>query len=221
MSQELYKIATNGQVSLPAPIKRDWGMEKGGNITLLDAKDALAIVPAGYEFVLVEAIYPQSELSERANFALRSDAYNNTGFDDYSTKAFATRTKVSRSGQFVLGNVVRKRWQISNGGHVTIFDAYNTAFVEPTHNATDLGISLPMDILLEDWQAKANQKLLPFYPRAYEEWCASIGHSFVQYALDGSESMPVRLELNDASRTDFGQAVGKATVQQAFLHATI
>ena len=42
-----FLVSTSGQMSVPAAVRRRWGLDEGGRVTVLDLGDALVILPAG------------------------------------------------------------------------------------------------------------------------------------------------------------------------------
>lgn len=42
-----FLISTSGQMSVPAAVRRRWGLDEGGRVTVLDLGDALVVLPAG------------------------------------------------------------------------------------------------------------------------------------------------------------------------------
>lgn len=41
------RVSQRGQMSLPAPARRRWGLEDGGEVGYLDLGDAVVLVPGG------------------------------------------------------------------------------------------------------------------------------------------------------------------------------
>lgn len=46
-SRERYRVSARGQFSLPAPARRRWGIEHGGDVEVFDLGDAVVIFPGG------------------------------------------------------------------------------------------------------------------------------------------------------------------------------
>jgi len=42
-----FKVSSRGQLSLPADIRRRWGIQDGGDVEIADLGDSLLIVPGG------------------------------------------------------------------------------------------------------------------------------------------------------------------------------
>jgi len=42
-----FKVSSRGQLSLPADVRRRWGIEDGGDVEIADLGDSLLIVPGG------------------------------------------------------------------------------------------------------------------------------------------------------------------------------
>lgn len=41
-----YLVSTSGQMSVPAAVRRRWGLEQGGRVAVFDLGDAVVILPA-------------------------------------------------------------------------------------------------------------------------------------------------------------------------------
>jgi len=42
-----YLVSTSGQMSVPAAVRRRWGLEHGGRLTVVDLGDAVILLPPG------------------------------------------------------------------------------------------------------------------------------------------------------------------------------
>jgi len=42
-----FLVSTSGQMSVPAAVRRRWGLESGGPITVIDLGDAVILLPPG------------------------------------------------------------------------------------------------------------------------------------------------------------------------------
>ncbi|HWE54856.1 MAG TPA: AbrB/MazE/SpoVT family DNA-binding domain-containing protein [Acidimicrobiales bacterium] len=42
-----FLVSKNGQMSVPAPVRRRWGLTEGGRITVVDLGDAVVLLPPG------------------------------------------------------------------------------------------------------------------------------------------------------------------------------
>ena len=42
-----FKVSSRGQLSLPADVRRRWGIQDGGDVEIADLGDSLLIVPGG------------------------------------------------------------------------------------------------------------------------------------------------------------------------------
>jgi AbrB family looped-hinge helix DNA binding protein len=42
-----FLVSTSGQMSVPAAVRRRWGLDEGGRVTVIDLGDALVVLPAG------------------------------------------------------------------------------------------------------------------------------------------------------------------------------
>jgi bifunctional DNA-binding transcriptional regulator/antitoxin component of YhaV-PrlF toxin-antitoxin module len=47
MSTSTAKVSHRGQTSLPAVLRRRWGIERGGEVAIIDLGDAALILPGG------------------------------------------------------------------------------------------------------------------------------------------------------------------------------
>lgn len=52
-----FLVSTSGQMSVPAPVRRRWGLEHGGRVTVVDLGDAVVLLPpGGRQKLLAEAL---------------------------------------------------------------------------------------------------------------------------------------------------------------------
>lgn len=42
-----YLVSASGQMSVPAAVRRRWGLDHGGRVTVVDLGDALVLLPPG------------------------------------------------------------------------------------------------------------------------------------------------------------------------------
>lgn len=42
-----FLVSTNGQMSVPAAVRRRWGLDHGGRVTVIDLGDAVVLLPPG------------------------------------------------------------------------------------------------------------------------------------------------------------------------------
>ena len=42
-----FLVSTSGQMSVPAAVRRRWGLDRGGSVTVFDLGDAVVLVPSG------------------------------------------------------------------------------------------------------------------------------------------------------------------------------
>jgi AbrB family looped-hinge helix DNA binding protein len=42
-----FLVSTSGQMSVPAAVRRRWGLDRGGSVTVIDLGDAVVLLPAG------------------------------------------------------------------------------------------------------------------------------------------------------------------------------
>ncbi len=52
-----FLVSTSGQMSVPAAVRRRWGLEQGGRVTVVDLGDAVVLLPpGGRQKLLAEAL---------------------------------------------------------------------------------------------------------------------------------------------------------------------
>jgi AbrB family looped-hinge helix DNA binding protein len=52
-----FLVSTSGQMSVPAAVRRRWGLEHGGRVTVFDLGDAVVLLPPGArEKLLADAL---------------------------------------------------------------------------------------------------------------------------------------------------------------------
>lgn len=42
-----FLVSTSGQMSVPAAVRRRWGLSEGGRVTVIDLGDVVVLLPAG------------------------------------------------------------------------------------------------------------------------------------------------------------------------------
>jgi bifunctional DNA-binding transcriptional regulator/antitoxin component of YhaV-PrlF toxin-antitoxin module len=42
-----FLVSTSGQMSVPAAVRRRWGLDRGGRVTVVDLGDAVVLLPPG------------------------------------------------------------------------------------------------------------------------------------------------------------------------------
>ena len=42
-----FLVSKSGQISVPAPVRRRWGLTQGGRVTVIDLGDAVVLLPPG------------------------------------------------------------------------------------------------------------------------------------------------------------------------------
>ena len=42
-----FLVSTSGQMSVPAAVRRRWGLDRGGKVTVVDLGDAVVLLPPG------------------------------------------------------------------------------------------------------------------------------------------------------------------------------
>ncbi len=53
-----FKVSTSGQMSLPAPVRRRWNLQRGGGVEVIDLGFALLTVPEGGASAILDAVLP-------------------------------------------------------------------------------------------------------------------------------------------------------------------
>lgn len=61
MTTETYRVSTSGQMSLPAPVRRRWNLEAGGEVDVMDLGFGVLTVPAGTSAQLLDRILPADD----------------------------------------------------------------------------------------------------------------------------------------------------------------
>jgi AbrB family looped-hinge helix DNA binding protein len=56
-----FLVSTSGQMSVPAAVRRRWGLDEGGRVTVIDLGDALVVLPAGARQQLLTAALSAEE----------------------------------------------------------------------------------------------------------------------------------------------------------------
>ena len=58
-----FLVSSSGQMSVPAAVRRRWGLEKGGRITVIDLEDVVVLAPSGgREHLLDSALSAEEHL---------------------------------------------------------------------------------------------------------------------------------------------------------------
>jgi AbrB family looped-hinge helix DNA binding protein len=58
-----YLVSTSGQMSVPAAVRRRWGLDGGGRVTVVDLGDAVVLLPPGArQRLLDEALSAEDHL---------------------------------------------------------------------------------------------------------------------------------------------------------------
>ena len=57
-SFEQRRVSTTGRLTLPAPARRRWGIERGGEVRVLDFDIGVLVVPEGGTGRLLDLLYP-------------------------------------------------------------------------------------------------------------------------------------------------------------------
>ena len=62
-SSSEFLVSASGQMSVPAAVRRRWGLDHGGRVTVLDLDDVVLILPpGGREKLLSEALSAEDHL---------------------------------------------------------------------------------------------------------------------------------------------------------------
>lgn len=56
-----YLVSTSGQMSVPAAVRRRWGLEHGGKVTVLDLGGAVVLLPEGSRQRLLDRALPAED----------------------------------------------------------------------------------------------------------------------------------------------------------------
>ena len=56
-----YLVSTSGQMSVPAAVRRRWGLDHGGRVTVIDLGDAVVLLPPGARGELLDAALPAQD----------------------------------------------------------------------------------------------------------------------------------------------------------------
>lgn len=58
---EQYLVSSSGQMSLPAAVRRRWGLREGGPVDVLDLGFGVLTVPAGEGAALLDDLLPRED----------------------------------------------------------------------------------------------------------------------------------------------------------------
>jgi AbrB family looped-hinge helix DNA binding protein len=58
---ETFRVSTSGQMSLPAPVRRRWHLEGGGEVEVIDLGFGVLTVPVGQAGRLLDRILPAGD----------------------------------------------------------------------------------------------------------------------------------------------------------------
>lgn len=56
-----FLISTSGQMSVPAAVRRRWGLEHGGRVTVIDLGEAVVLLPPGARQQIIDAALSAEE----------------------------------------------------------------------------------------------------------------------------------------------------------------
>ncbi|MGH9281846.1 MAG: AbrB/MazE/SpoVT family DNA-binding domain-containing protein [Acidimicrobiales bacterium] len=56
-----FRVSTSGQMSVPAAVRRRWGLERGGRVTVIDLGEAVVLLPAGAREQLLSTALPAED----------------------------------------------------------------------------------------------------------------------------------------------------------------
>jgi AbrB family looped-hinge helix DNA binding protein len=63
-SRSEFLVSKSGQMSVPASVRRRWGLTDGGRVTVIDLGDAVALLPSGArQKLLGEALSREDDLA--------------------------------------------------------------------------------------------------------------------------------------------------------------
>lgn len=60
-----FLVSRSGQMSVPADVRRRWGIERGGRVTVIDLGEAVVVLPAGAVQRLIDEALPAAEHHRR------------------------------------------------------------------------------------------------------------------------------------------------------------
>ncbi len=222
-----FNVSGNGHMSLPAPTRRAWGCHEGGEISIADLGDAVFVTQPIARYDLIEAIYPQSDLTRRGidSLSAHNGTRNLTSNDERQPRLAGLRGKpfttqrISPSGQFNITASIRDRWGIPNGGVVRVNDLDTALVVKPADDQiVDLGEVVPLDLLRDqEWLQnleELQELLTPLKEHGYRDWCAEIGQKLLKFSLTG-EGTPEYLTTSPQAETVLGRKIGEAVIEYA------
>ena len=61
MRSETFRVSTSGQMSLPAPVRRRWHLEDGGEVAVIDLGFGVLTVPVDQASRLLDRILPADD----------------------------------------------------------------------------------------------------------------------------------------------------------------
>ena len=56
-----FKVSTSGQMSLPADVRRRWGIDEGGPVDLIDLEWGVLVIPKGRADDLRRELFPSND----------------------------------------------------------------------------------------------------------------------------------------------------------------
>lgn len=56
-----FLVSTSGQMSVPAAVRRRWGLDKGGRVTVMDLGEAVVLLPPGARQRLIDEALPAAD----------------------------------------------------------------------------------------------------------------------------------------------------------------
>lgn len=61
MASAEFLVSSSGQMSVPAAVRRRWGLEQGGRVTVIDLGEAIVVLPPGARQQLIDSALPGAE----------------------------------------------------------------------------------------------------------------------------------------------------------------
>lgn len=174
---KLYKVSTVGQITLPAVVRRRWGLIDRGFIESSYFGEGILFLPVGSSTRLLESMFPYmvpgtrptkaEQIAELRAF-FNGDRSKTAHFSSVTDNVPPVRDsgqgrinamldtfkpyKISTVGQMTLSAEARRDWDLMTGGSVGIIDFNNFVLLLPESRNTltryDINKLIPLDSLL-------------------------------------------------------------------------
>lgn len=156
---------------VPVTIRRRWfGKDGPGKILARDLDKALLIIPREAGFSLLQALFPSSELLERA----QSKPPKAPAAADIAVPGFTER-HVSVIGLTAMLPSVKRSWPVSVGDSVYIRDLGLGAVITRGKDNPRLSDIAPKTLFETDSWIFETDGLRSQLAESYSEWCAELG----------------------------------------------